>query len=209
MKHENRLEYTLIAEGYAEYAFIPTYLKLISSQYGVKAIRSRIGFKGGDAGKSKVLKEAADFCSLAIQQNHQLIIVGVDLDVADHEPEQAKHAAECKIILNALGENYKKYGQQIVHFVPVQAIEHWLSYQAYKTGVASRFAVNGVEGKPQDELKRLLYKGNNSGPNMDRIAQAIAERADFDELAKQSRSFAHFHKQVTGFLNQYNKTQPS
>ena len=42
---------------------------------------------------------------------------------------------------------------------------------------------------------------------MERVARDIAEKADFDELAKQSRSFAHFHDQVITFLEQYEKTQ--
>jgi hypothetical protein len=200
MKKEKALEYTLIAEGYSEYGFIPAYLKRMSEQYGIQLKRSRLGFKGGDAGKSKVLKEADTICTAAITADHQLIIIGVDLDTADHEREQPKHAAECKILLAAIGKSYRKYGERIIHYVPVQAVEHWLTYQAYKIGSAAKFNNNGVEAKVQNDLKQLLYKGNDTGINMDRIAQSIAEKADFDELAKQSRSFDHFHKQVIAFL---------
>ncbi len=203
MRKIPRLNYTLIAEGYAEYSFIPTYLRLIALEHGIQSVPSSLGFKGRDAGKSKVLQEAARICTIAIQQDNQLVIIGIDLDSADHEQEQPKHTAECKVVVEAVGRAYKEYGLRIKHYVPVQAIEHWMAYQAYKVGLAAKFAENGVEGKEQNELKRLLYKGNNSGPNMDRVAKAIAEKADFDELAKQSRSFAHFHKQIVGFLENF------
>ncbi|WP_262507336.1 hypothetical protein [Spirosoma radiotolerans] len=35
------------------------------------------------------------------------------------------------------------------------------------------------------------------------VAEKIALSADFYELAKQSRSFAHFHNQITDFLAQF------
>ncbi|WP_262898063.1 hypothetical protein [Fibrella forsythiae] len=40
---------------------------------------------------------------------------------------------------------------------------------------------------------------------MEKVAKEIAEQADFDELAKQSRSFCHFHEQVTAFLTSYSQ----
>ncbi|GAB4006168.1 hypothetical protein GCM10028808_07580 [Spirosoma migulaei] len=205
MKTNKRLDYTLIAEGYTEYAFIPTYLRLIAEQYKIQAVRSKLGFKGQNAGKSKVLKEAEPISTTAILQNHQLIVIGVDLDAVDYEREQPKHTAECDLVLKALGKTHKNYGNRIVHFVTVQAIEQWLAYQAYKIGLAEKFLENSQESKHQSELKKLLYGPKDNGPNMDRVAEKIATSADFNELAKQSRSFAHFHKQVTAFLAQYSK----
>lgn len=207
MKKNKRLDYTLIAEGYAEYAFIPVYLKLVAEQYGVQAVRSRLGFRGQDAGKSKVLKEAGSISNVAIQHDHQLILVGVDLDVVDHELEQPKHKAECERVIVALGKSYTNFGDRIICFVTVQAIEQWLSYQAYKVGLSGKGSPNSLESKTQAELKRLLYGAKGNGPTMSNVAERIASTADFDELAKQSRSFLHFHKQVTDFLTQYNKTQ--
>lgn len=203
MKNNRRLDYTLIAEGYAEYAFIPTYLRLVAEQHEIQAVRSKLGFKGQDAGKSKVLKEAEPISTTAVQQNHQLIMVGVDLDAPDHEIEQPKHEAECRQVIEALGKSYKRYNDRIVYFVTVQAIEQWLAYQAYKVGLAEKFSVNSLESRQQGELKKLLYGERENGPNMDRVAEKIALAADFTELAKQSRSFAHFHNQVTTFLNSY------
>ncbi len=204
MNMDKRPEYTLIAEGYAEYGFIPIYVKRVFSQFDVLIKRSRLGFKGRDAGKSKVMKDAEDICSTAIQSNHFLIIIGVDLDVPDHTLEH--HKVQCQAVVASIGDNYKEYSQRIIHYVPVQAIEHWLAYQAYKIGISPKFADNSVESKSQGELKQLLYKGRNNGPTMDNVAQAIAEKADFDELARQSRSFKHFHNQVVQFLRMYSKT---
>ena len=206
MNKNKRLNYTLIAEGYAEYAFIPTYLRLLANHYEIQAVPSKLGFKGGNAGKSKVLKEAELISSIAIQQNHPLIIIGVDLDVADYEIEQPKHAAECLEVKMALGKVYKKYDDRIIHFVTVQAIEQWLGYQAYRVSLSDKAQPDILESQPQTILKRLLYGSRENGPNMDKVAKAIAEKSDFDELAKQSRSFKHFHSQVVDFLENYNKT---
>ncbi|GAB3689635.1 hypothetical protein GCM10027592_06260 [Spirosoma flavus] len=203
MNRTKRLDYTLIAEGYAEYGFIPAYLRLVAEKYSVQAVPSSLGFKRQIAGKSKVLKEAEIITITAIQRDHPLIIVGIDLDAADHDPEQPKHANECQQVIKALGKTYKKYGDRIIYFVTVQAIEQWLTYQAYKVGLAEKANSNSLESKTQDELKKILYGTKDNGPNMDRIAQNIAENGDFDELAKQSRSFAHFHKRITEFLANY------
>lgn len=207
MKNKKRLDYTLVAEGFAEYAFIPAYLRLTGEQYNVQAVPSKLDLKKKQPSKSKVLQEAGKLCIAAIQEEHDLFIAGIDLDAADHEEEQVKHEVECSRLASAIGKIYKLHTDKIILYVPVQAIEHWLAYQAYKIGLTPKFEKGGVEGKSQDELKRLLYKGKNNGPNMERVARDIAEKADFDELAKQSRSFAHFHDQVITFLEQYDKTQ--
>ncbi|MFD2571433.1 hypothetical protein ACFSUS_12360 [Spirosoma soli] len=207
MKKNLRLDYTLVAEGYAEYSFIPTYLRLMALQFGVQVVPSKLGFKGEKAGKSKVLKEAKAIFTTAIGQGHQLLIVGVDLDEADHEKEQPKHTAECKSLLNSLGKVHENYGNRIIHFVSVQAIEQWMAYQSYRVNIGEKCAPNSLESKSQHELKRRLYGERDNGLVMERVSDKIASAADFDELAKQSRSFAHFHNQVITFLDQYNKTQ--
>ena len=209
MKTKKRLDYTLVAEGFAEYAFIPTYLRLLAEQYSVQVVRSKLDLMKKQPSKSRVLLEAGKLCIAAIQQKHDLFIAGIDLDDADHEKSQVRHETERNKLASAMGGVYKSHTDKIILYVPVQAIEHWLTYQAYKIGLTIKYADNGVESKLQDELKRLLYKGNESGLNMERVAQRIAEKADFNELANQSRSFAHFHKQVLEFLDTYNKTSQS
>ncbi|GAB4002515.1 hypothetical protein GCM10028807_61270 [Spirosoma daeguense] len=203
MNKNKRLDYTLIAEGYAEYGFIPMYLRLVAEKYGIQVVPSKLGFKGQIAGKTKVLKEAETITSIAILQNHPLIIIGVDLDTADHDIEQPLHYDECQQIIKALGKIYKKYSDKIICFVTVQAIEQWLIYQAYKINLVNKANPNSLESKQQNELKKLLYNGRDNGPAMDQMSKNIAESADFDELAKQSRSFKHFHQQVKTFLESY------
>ena len=205
MKKSKRLDYTLIAEGYAEYAFLPTYLRIVAEDHQIQAVRSSLGFKGQNAGKSKVLKESEPITTVAIQKGNQLIIVGVDLDAPDYEIEQSKHKEECQTVIASLGKTYKKYGDRIIHFVSIQAIEQWLAYQAYRINLTSKFSNHSLESKSQNELKKLLYGSKDNGPYMDRIAEKVASSADYEELANQSRSFAHFHKQVVEFLDQYTK----
>ncbi|MCY7356758.1 MAG: DUF4276 family protein [Rudanella sp.] len=206
MKNKKRLDYTLVAEGFAEYAFIPTYLRIVAEQYNVQAVPSKLDLKKKQPSKSKVLQEAGKLCIAAMQANHDLFIAGIDLDKPDHEKTQPVHELECTILSTAIGKTYKAHSNKIVIYVPVQAIEHWLAYQAHKLDTKPTFptfADNGVESKSQDELKQLLYKGNDNGDFMERTAKAIAEKADFAQLAKQSRSFGHFHKQVTEFLTTF------
>ncbi len=203
MKRSKRLDYTLVAEGHAEYAFIPAYLRLMESKFDLQLVRSKLGFKGEKAGKSKVLKEAGSIFSVAVEQGHQMLIVGVDLDKADYEREQIEHTKECEMLLGKLGKVYKIFGEQIVHFVTVQAIEQWLGYQSHRVSIGKSYSPHSLEAKTQSELKKLLYGEKDTGSIVERVAKKIAENADFDELAKQSRSFAHFHKQVTNFLEQY------
>ena len=98
---QTRIDYTLVAEGHAEYAFIPAYLRLIAAKFNIQVVLSKLGFKGQKAGKAKVLKEASAIFSTAIGQGHQLLIVGIDLDKPDYEQEQPGHTAECRLLLNA------------------------------------------------------------------------------------------------------------
>ena len=201
------LEYTLVAEGFAEYTFIPIYLKRLVAERGLQIKRSSLDLLKKQPSRSKVLGQAEDLCLKALRDEKQAFcIVGVDLDSPDQTDEQEKHAVGCDELIKALGSAKKQYEDQIYIYVPVQAIEHWLMYQAYHAKLISKPLKNSVEKEPQDKLKKQLYGDRNDRRQMQAVSQAIAEKADFDELAKQSRSFAHFHKQVTGFLDQYNKT---
>ncbi len=201
------LVYALIAEGFSEYSFIPIYLKRIATGKGLQVKRSSLDLLKKQPSKSKVLVEAEDLCLKALRDEEQAFcIVGVDLDGPDHTDGQEKHTEECAKLTKVLGSAHKKYGEQILIYVPVQAIEHWLAYQAYQLKINEKPTNGSLEKLHQKELKRLLYGDKEDRRKMQSIAQAIAEKADFDELAKQSCSFKHFHNQVTNFLNQYNKT---
>ncbi len=208
MIRRKRLDYTLVAEGFAEYAFIPTYLRLVAETYDVQAVPSKLDLKKKQPSKSKVLQEAGKLCIAAMQAEHHLFVAGIDLDKADHEVHLPEHEAECTKLSDAMGKTYAKFADKIILYVPVQAIEHWLVYQAHKLDVKVKYPTfpnYSIESKPQGELKEILYRGNENGDQMERLAKVIAESADFAQLAKQSRSFAHFHKQVHTFLTEYMK----
>ncbi|CCH51372.1 hypothetical protein BN8_00292 [Fibrisoma limi BUZ 3] len=201
------LEYTLVAEGFAEYSFIPVYLKRIASARGLQVKRSSLDLLKKQPSKSKVIQEAEDLCLRALRDEQQAFcIVGVDLDGPDHTDEQEKYTMECDNLKKALGSAHKRYEQQIVIYVTIQAIEHWLFYQLHQIKSIDKPVKDSIEKQPQAKLKKLLYNGREDRRQMESVARSIAEKADFDELAKQSRSFNHFHKQITAFLNEYNKT---
>ncbi len=201
------LVYALVAEGFAEYSFIPVYLKRIAAEKGLQVKRSSLDLLKKQPSKSKVLLEAEDLCLKALRDEQQAFcIVGVDLDGPDQTDEQEEHRKECSKLTKALGSAHKKYGEQILTYVPIQAIEHWLAYQAYQLKINEKPLNGSLEKLHQKELKRLLYDNKDDRRKIQSIAQAIAEKADFNELAKQSRSFAHFHNQVANFLNQYSTT---
>jgi hypothetical protein len=203
---KSALVYTLVAEGFAEYSFIPVYLKRVLGEKGLQIKRSSLDLLKKQPSKSKVLLEAEELCLKALRDEGQTFcIVGVDLDGPDQTDEQKEHADECSKLQKALGSAYKKYGDKIVLYIPVQAIEHWLAYQAYQLKINQKPASGSLEKLHQKELKRLLYGDEDNRRKMQSVAQSIAEKADFDELARQSRSFKHFHQQVVQFVQQYSK----
>jgi hypothetical protein len=194
--------FTLAAEGFAEYAFIPIYLKRVATPYGFQMVRSKLDLLKKQSSKSKVLAQAQKLCLAAMQDEHHfLFIAGIDLDVPDHDPAQEIHGTEIQKLRNSLKFVLKKFGSKIILFVPVQAIESWLAYQHYKLDGSACPARNSLESPAQRDLKIKLYGSSDPGEDkMVKVASAIAENADFDELARQSRSFKHFHDQVISFL---------
>lgn len=196
-------EYTLAAEGFAEYAFIPIYLKRVAAAYGIQLVRSKLDLLKKQPSKSKVLAEAEKLCLSAMQdEKHFLFIAGIDLDAPDHETDQPVHYAELQKLKAALKFVLKKYGDKIILFVPIQAIESWLAYQHHKLDGTPCPPNHSKESPTQKDLKIRLYGSSEPDERqMVKVASAIAEKADFAELATQSRSFKHFHDQVIAFLN--------
>lgn len=195
--------YTLAAEGFAEYAFIPTYLKRVAAPFNIQLVRSKLDLLKKQPSKSKVLAEAEKMCIAAMQDEiNFLFIAGIDLDEPDHETDQPVHAAELHKLKTALKSVWKNYGDKIILFVPVQAIESWLAYQHHKVSGSTCPNKYSQESPSQKDLKIRLYGASEPDEGrMVKVAKSIAEKADFTELATQSRSFKHFHDQVTAFLN--------
>ena len=97
------LEYTLVAEGFAEYTFIPIYLKRMAEERGIQVKRSSLDLLKKQPSKSKVLGAAEDLCLKALRDEKQsFCIVGIDLDSPDQTDEQEKHTAECSRLIQAL-----------------------------------------------------------------------------------------------------------
>ncbi|MFD1144479.1 DUF4276 family protein [Larkinella insperata] len=198
------VKYALIAEGYSEYKFIPVYLQRMASSLGLQVKRSKIDLLKKQPSKSKVYAEAAKLGQSAFQDGAALCLIGVDLDDSDHTPEQSQHAKELKKLEGSVKQILNRYGDKIKFYVPVQAIEHWLAYQKYKLDAGKCPTNNSLESKHQDDLKALVYGDKKAKQwKMEEVTQAIAEKADFDELARQSRSFNHFHRQVVTFLSSH------
>lgn len=203
MNKKKPILYTLIAEGFTEYKFIPVYLNRLAEGMDLRTKRSSVGLSKSHPSKSKILTVVYRLGISALQENnHDLFLVGVDLDQPDHTPEQSHHAAQLDELSAALKTLRTSYSDRIVLYVPVQSIESWLAYQAYKTTGSACPPGHSMESKKQNELKKLLY-GNKDADSlkMETVAEAIARKADFTELARQSRSFKHFHDQVIDFLN--------
>ena len=194
--------YTLIAEGFTEYKFISIYLLRLAESMGLRVKRSSVDLLKSQPSKSRVLTGVYRFGITALQEdNHDLFLVGVDLDQPDHTPEQTHHAAQLDELSAALKTLRKAYSDRIVLYVPVQAIESWLAYQAYKINGSACPPAYSMESKKQDDLKAMLYGSKDAKIlKMETVAGAIARNADFDELARQSKSFKHFHDQVISFL---------
>jgi hypothetical protein len=202
MSKPRTILYTLIAEGFTEYKFISVYLFRLADSMGLRVKRSSVDLLKSQPSKSRVLTGVYRLGITALQEeNHNLFVVGVDLDQPDHTPEQRHHAAQLDELSAALKSLRKAYSDRIVLYVPVRAIESWLAYQAYKTNGSACPSAHSMESKQQNELKAMLYGNKNAKIlKMESVAKAIAEKADFDELARQSRSFKHFHDQVIDFL---------
>lgn len=196
------LRYTLISEGFAEYELIPAYLQWMASRHlpDRQLIRTRIQIPvSKHPSMSKVLQEAGTLCNQSFLDNREpcnFCIVGIDLDKPDHTDEQEKHAQRLEEIKNRMGKVYKLFESKIILYVPIQAIDCWVSY------LQQQVPANSLESISKDETKKRVYGTNK--PDRQRIESVVREavkKREFDRLIKSSRSFKHFHLQVEAILN--------
>lgn len=196
-----KLTYTLLGEGFAEYAFLKKYLERIVTSKQIQAVSSGLILPNGS--KAKVYHQLAIFyANTFLDKKADLFIAGVDLDEPDFEMNKFK--AEIKKLKEGLGKLYKQYEDKTIFFIPIQAIDYWILYQKYQTDGSTKPVSNSLESKNKVDVKRLLY--SNTLPNrqsIEKISSNIAEKADFDELAKQSKSFKEFHSQIKGFIEKF------
>lgn len=196
-----RLTYTLIGEGFAEYAFIKKYLEIVAESKQIRAVSSGQELTRGS--KAKVYNELLTFYIRSFVDNYiDLFIAGVDLDEQDFELDVFN--AEINRLKARLGSLYNKYKQKTILFVPIQAIDCWILYQKYKIDRSAKSNDNSLESRSKNDIKRAVYNNTQPGRQIiERVATQIAERADFDELARQSKSFNKFHEQVKNFIQNF------
>ncbi|MBC3784368.1 hypothetical protein [Spirosoma utsteinense] len=200
------LRYTLIGEGFAEYQFIPAYMSWAAGQAGdLKAIRTNIQIAvSKNPSVSKVLDRAAMYCAQSFTDDRNpcdLFIAGIDLDGTDFTDDLEIHDKRLRELKEKMGKVYRQYEDRTILYVPIQAIDCWVYYTQHQA------SANSLEAVGKDDTKKKVYGDKN--PDRQRIEKVVREsaaKADFSKLAKQSRSFAHFHKQVSEFLTTYNKT---
>ncbi|QKZ11263.1 hypothetical protein [Spirosoma sp. KUDC1026] len=198
------LRYTLVGEGFAEYQFIPTYMNWVTKENGnVQAVRTNIQIAiSKNPSVSKVLQEAASLCALSFADKKSpcnLFIAGIDLDTSDFTDDLEYHSARLQEIINSMGKVYQLYKDKVILFVPIQAIDCWIHY------VQSDATPNSLESTNKDDTKRKVYGSRQDRPQIEKVAREAGAKADFNKLARQSRSFKHFHQQVVQFVQQYNK----
>jgi hypothetical protein len=88
-----KLTYTLIAEGYAEYAFLEVLINKVAESYSLQTKKTSLKIsRSANLSRSKVLAEIGTFCNRSFQPdvNADLFIAGVDLDDIDHNLEKHK-----------------------------------------------------------------------------------------------------------------------
>lgn len=200
------LRYTLIGEGFAEYQFIPAYMSWAAEQAGdLNAIRTNIQIAvSKNSSVSKVLDKAAMYCAQSFADDRNpcdLFIAGIDLDGTDFTDDLETHGKRLRELKEKMGKVYRQYEDRTILYVPIQAIDCWVYYTQHQA------SANSLEAIGKDDTKKKVYGDKN--PDRQRIEKVVRESAasaDFAKLAKQSRSFAHFHKQVSAFLTTYNKT---
>ncbi len=201
------LRYTLVSEGFAEYKFIPAYMEWAAKETGdLQVVRTNIQIAiTKNPSLSKVLQEAAILCARSFADDRNpchLFIAGIDLDEPDFTDDLELHGKRLRELKERMGKVFKQYEAQTILYVPVQAIDCWVYY------VQQNATANSLESTGKNETKRKVYGEKN--PDRQRIEKVVREaaaQADFAKLAKQSRSFKHFHNQVIAFLTQYSKTQ--
>ena len=204
-----KLTYTLLGEGYAEYVFLEIYLRRMYAEYkpDTQLVSSRLMKpSGGKSSSSQVLANIQKLCikSFISRDDIQLFIAGIDLDQADNDPDLMKYKARIKEMTDKLGkELYGQYKNQILLFAPIQAIDYWILYQFYRLKKEIKTTDNSLESSVKDVTKKRLYGANANKTKIEKIAKDVADKADFEELAKQSKSFKLLHEQVKLFIEKY------
>jgi hypothetical protein len=202
---KQRLIYTLLGEGYAEYAFLEIYLRKMFDKHkpDTQLVSSKLmTAKGGISNSSRVLANLPKLCQISFNDRKDIgfLVAGIDLDTTDFEDDLPIYKARIKEMTDKLGKLYGLFQDKIILFVPIQAIDYWISYQHYRLKNDSKPANHSLESIGKNDTKKRLYGKDINETKIERIAKEVAEKADFEELAKQSKSFKLFHEQLKKFI---------
>ena len=203
-----KLTYTLLGEGFAEYAFMKVYLERMvkNKENEIQVVPSKLMKpSGGNSSSSQVLANIKNLCvkSFIIREDIQLFIAGIDLDTTDFDDNLPKYKAKLKEMTDKLGKLHSEFQNKIILFVPIQAIDCWILYQNYRLKNDTKPANNLLESVSMNDTKKRLYGKDVNQAKIERIVEQVVEKADFEELAKQSKSFNLFHEQIKKFIAKY------
>ena len=207
---KQKVIYTLLGEGYAEYAFLEIYLRKMydKNKPDTLLVSSKLMIaKGGISNSSRVLANLAKLCQVSFNDRKDIdfLVAGIDLDTTDFEDDLPNHKARIKEMTDKLGKLNGLFQNKIILFVPIQAIDYWILYQHYRLKNDTKPVNNSLESVNKNDTKKRLYGKDINQTKIERIAEQVAEKADFEELAKQSKSFKLFHEQVKAFIEKSQK----
>ncbi|RIV18921.1 hypothetical protein DYU11_25815 [Fibrisoma montanum] len=186
------ITYAFFGEDEAQRNFLEKYLNQQYPNTFIEDENERWRFKAGNG------KQVDSLLPEALRQRALLgldvLFVGRDIDT-EHKPiiaiRQNHYAGKCK-------------DHPAVLMLPVQCIEYWLWY--IKRHSEEPGKNTPLEPQPRSSAKQAVYAGTKVAAKQVEIANDILVHLDVEWLEQRSESFKHFHKQITAFLNEYNKT---
>lgn len=189
-----QIKYTLIGEGFSEEYSLPIILSQLGKDKEWRFVRSkRLKItQSSNPSKTKIINKASVFSKTSLfLHKDDVFIIGVDLDSNDLSPDMNKFENQKKEILEKVDT---KFHLKTLVFVPIQAFDYWLLYQKYRIDDScKKYPVNGLESKDKKEIKKLLYGTESPSERIiKKICTAISEKADIQEMCKQSKSFNKF-----------------
>lgn len=194
-----KITYTLIAEGYGEYAFLENLISRLAVNFDLQTKKTPLKISASsNPSKSKVLGKVNEFCNLSFQPNTNvdLFIAGVDLDEVDYDLQ--KHAKQVEELQAKLGNLYKLHNRKIVFFIPIQTIDYWVLYLKVNA------TPHSLESRNSKEVKNAVYGKKADRYRIEQAINKVMTTANFEQLAKQSKSFRVFYQQLEAFFKEFN-----
>jgi len=191
------IHFASFIEGYLDEFFVKEVLKGFAKSSNPEIIFNRhkklVPFKGGSKNRPKVIAGLSQLSlEMAIEnktaKDPHLFISGIDSDGDDYEQLLAMLIKE----IHAIAEKIT------IIFVSVRDIETWAEYLLKPKEIAGRLD----RGSSKD---RIYQNGKSTRENAEKVIAELRSKSCFSKeslfhLTTQSPSFAHFHQQITTFL---------